>query len=200
MKKSLLAIAITVGACSFLFGVDGVVKGGFDLGGKWKMTVLGVSAEGDTENSFGLSFEVAETLNPNFTFGAGLEYQLQRKLTKIEGETIEGNPLFNFVPIYVLLKVHPAPSDSTPFGKIQLGYNILYKGNDDYSAGATLSGGLHYAIGGGLIIKNSTIIEILYSVYKGTVEVSSYGVSITGDTDYSKIGISIGYKFSLSGK
>lgn len=190
--------------CSFLilttsaaFAVEILSKFGLDLPGSGKITTPQASVGKIVGTGLGISIEVSEKVGAMFEFGGGLELQFPRKVQKykISGRetTPNGNPQFSFAPIYVLAKVNYTFKRVSLFGKSQFGYNTAFNANKDYKGENTLSGDLHYGIGGGVVIGESVVIELLHSIYKGKAKSGD----VTSDIDYSKIGFSVGYKFKL---
>ncbi len=171
----------------------GVIKIGGDTSGKHKVSGEGLSGSEDVEAGLSLSGEYTSIYDKGIELGGGMTYQLPRSQEDYPGD-------FNFVPIYGLIKICSTTSEPTPYFIGQLGYNVLYEGDDDYTGEASLEGGMYYGIGAGLIFQNGFQIEVLYSVNKGSCKLSGYDYyygyyDFDFDIDYSKISLSMGYRF-----
>lgn len=163
-----------------------ILKAGLDINGEHKVSVEGQSGTLDVKSGFNLGLEGYKEMNENVDIGLGIGLQIPREQkvpSDIEGESGK----FSFLPIYTALRIHPAPSNFNGFGVIQLGYN-MFNGDSDYKGDASLSGGICYGFGGGVIMNNSVIVEILYSVNNGSA--SFYGTDF--DVRYSKVNINLG--------
>lgn len=173
----------------------GSIKFGMDTSGKHKVSGAGLSGSEAVDNGTSVSFEIAPVNDEGIGIGAGITYQLPRNQKDYEGK-------FNFVPIYGLIKICSPPSEASPYFIGQLGYNLLYEGDKDYTGEEmSLSGGTYYGIGAGLILQDEFQIEVLYSVNKGEGSYPGgyvygwYVPPFTIDVEYSKISLSIGFCF-----
>lgn len=184
---SLATLLLVLVSTSVLAG--GVIKVGADVGGESEIKVTAadgtsVSVNDDTKTGISIGGEYFFDLNESLAVGAGVEYQLTRKN---EGAEIG----FNFIPLYALGRYHIS-QDFYLTGKI--GYNLLqFEENPD---GAKPKGGLYYGFGGGLIFSDRYQLEILYSIHNGRFEPEEDpGVDYKVTYKYSKIGLTVGYKF-----
>ncbi len=171
----------------------GNIKIGMDISGKHKISGEGASGSEDVEEGTSLSIEYGSIIDKGVELGIGMTYQLPRAQEDYDGD-------FNFVPIYGLIKIYSATSDPSPYLIGQLGYDIFYKGDSDYKGELSLSGGIYYGIGAGLIFNRSFQIEGLYSINKGEGDYPGgyyggyYVPSMSFDIEYSKINLSIGFR------
>lgn len=184
---SLATLLLVLVSTSVLAG--GVIKVGADVGGESEIKATAadgtsVSVNDDTKTGISIGGEYFFDLNESLAVGAGVEYQLTRKN---EGAEIG----FNFIPLYALGRYHIS-QDFYLTGKI--GYNLLqFEENPD---GAKPKGGLYYGFGGGLIFSDRYQLEILYSIHNGRFEPEEDpGVDYKVTYKYSKIGLTVGYKF-----
>lgn len=163
------------------------IKIGVDFMGKHKVTINGISAEEDVKTGVSLSGEYIQAINPNVGIGGGITFQIPRSQ-----EDYEGN--FKFIPLYGLVKIHSNYEyQAVNFYLLgQLGYNA-FMGDNDYKGFGTLTGGLYYGIGTGIIFNKNNQIELLYSVNNGSYSISGWSGSF--DVEYSKITVSYGYAF-----
>lgn len=193
MRKVLRALTITVfllilSAGSALAG--GVIKVGADVGGQveFQEKVLGIvilEGKKDTETGISIGGEYFFDMNESLVVGVGVEYQLNRK-----NEGAEKG--FNYIPLYALGRYQLSP---TLYLTGKVGYNLLQvEGNTE---GVEVKGGLFFGIGGGTLLSDSLQLEILYSIHNGELieKIEEYGMNHTLTWKYSKIGVSIGYKF-----
>ncbi len=166
----------------------GVLKVGIDSAGQHIATLSGTSTSvtDDVNNSVSIAFETHTESSKNLDYGLGIEFQAPRELTQYPGQG-----MFNFIPIYGLMRLHPEMSDLTPYLTIQLGFAI-FNGDQDYKGSSTLTPGGHVGIGAGVIMDKNFLFEILATVDSGSVE--SGGVTVL-DVQYSKVTFSIGSYF-----
>jgi hypothetical protein len=186
MKKLLILtlslLVLFVSNYAFAEG-SGTVKIGLDMSGEHEVSGLGLSGSEDVEMGFSLSVEYVAAINENLGLGAGITYQMPRSQEDFEGD-------FNFMPIYGLVKLRATSNDISPYLIGQLGYNLFY-GDSDYKGSGSLSGGIYYGIGAGIIFQKGFQVELLYSVNNGSYELLGYDF----DIEYSKIGLFLGYNF-----
>ncbi len=176
--------------------------GGYDLGGTGDLDIEAdgeevSSEEGDMESGFSFYFEFGKALNKNVGLGGGACYQLGRGIDEPGFDKGE----FNFIPVYGLLKIwFPTPS-VIPFGIVHVGYNFFLADDDLFNEDLDRSGGLYWAIGGGVMFDNGVQIELLYSTHNGSLtgEAEGYDPSYgfyTSDIDaqlsYSKVTLAVG--------
>lgn len=178
------------------------------------MNYVGYTGKGDVDAGFGVAGEYHDLVpsNQDVEWGVGLEYQLPRKLSKIEGNTPVGSPEYRFMPIYGTM-IYTFPQQSL-FIKGCLGYNFVFDANADGKSigmGTTqgsMSGGAYYSLGGGLKLSNNLVLELLYSVYSGKISAperivwitSTYGVRYYAydfDVTYKTINVTLSYLFDL---
>lgn len=148
-----------------------------------------LDASGDVKSAFSVSGEHVTFVSQNLGLGFGLTYQLPRELRATPGK-------FNFIPVYGLLKVRSSPvSGDYAYGLGQFGYNF-FSGDSDYAGPyASLSDGLYYGAGGGIVIGGRMQIEALYAVNTGSITDTRAGYSISKSIEYSKLLISVGLAF-----
>ena len=195
MKAKVLKVVLVVLVCmscaaSGAHAATGVFKLGLDLGGQHEATLVNFDASEtfDVDNGFSLALEIEGNVHKNFDLGFGLEVQSARKLSDYEGK-------FSFLPIYLLVKVHPEASDLTPYFIGQLGV-ALFNGDDQYAgtAGTTNSGG-HVGIGGGLAVNNEFQFELLFTADSGSITYPSPLNVFDVDVVYTKTTLSMGFRF-----
>ncbi|MBA2132436.1 outer membrane beta-barrel protein [Capillibacterium thermochitinicola] len=184
---TIIVLLLVLSAGSALAG--GVIKVGADVGGQVEIQgkVLGIvilEEKNDTETGISIGGEYFFDMNESLVVGVGVEYQLKRK-----NEGAEKG--FNFVPLYVLGRYNVSPSFYFT-GKV--GYNLFQA--EDLPEELKTKGGLFYGFGGGIIFADTLQLEILYSMNNGKIVLDEdIGVNYELIWNYSKIGVSIGYKF-----
>ena len=127
--------------------------------------------------------EIFSRINKNLDIGGGITVQIPRSLENFQGD-------FYFVPLYGAIRVRFDTENVIPYFIGQFGYNF-FDGDSDYKGIIDLDGGLYWGIGGGIITNQHFLIELLYSVNNGTGR--AFGIS--GDVEYSKVTINLGYNF-----
>ena len=181
MKKVSLALFLTlvlvVGiSAASMAQVPGYwdLKGAIDFGGEIDIDGVG---DDDVDSGFTLVGEYKVPYTSQWTFGAGMRYQLDRE---IDGSSTD----FNFVPFYGLAHYNMQNSPYYLLG--HLGYNTF--DIDNYS---DESGGMYYAVGAGMDLARNMSAEVMYSVNNGEAEVKGSDE----DVEYSKLTVSLGYQF-----
>lgn len=217
--KKLLIVACILGSASIGAQAKQIqAKLNYSMAGTMEfsgtMNHVGNTGKGDVDPGFGVSGEYHDMLqsNQSVEWGAGIEYQLPRKLTKIEGNNTVGSPEYRFVPIYGTM-IYSFPQQSL-FIKGSLGYNFIFDANSDgkkLGLGTTegsMSGGTYYSFGGGIKLANDLVIELLYSVYAGKISAPERIVWVTStsylryyaydyDVTYKAVNVSVSYLFDL---
>jgi hypothetical protein len=122
----------------------------------------------------------------NINFGAGLAYQLDRELD-LEGLDNQ-NADFGFTPFYGLAEYRM--QDSPLYFVGHLGFASF---SFDHPDADDSSGGLYYALGGGMDLGESYEAEVLYTSNSG--EINFEDVEEAVDVDYSKFTVTFGMRF-----
>ncbi|MBN1622010.1 MAG: hypothetical protein JW871_05415 [Endomicrobiales bacterium] len=197
MKKILGAVLVLF-LCSNVYADYFVPKLCLDFNGNFDTEVFGITVNSDASSGMGLGLELLSGTKEDVMFGAGFEYQVMRKITSIAGVDVSDQDMkFGFLPFYGTLRfnVNTQKNDLTPFFRFNLGYNA-FSANSAFKGGSSLTGGLYYALGGGVTFKNNVNLELLYSVCNGKEK--AYG--ITADEKYSKLGVTIGVLIDIDKK
>ena len=154
----------------------GAVKFGIDFGGTHEASGPGGTADADSvQTGFTIAGELFASVNKNVDLGGGILFQLPREIEF--GGTGAGE--FTFMPIYALIRVKSVSDKIAPYGIGQLGWNLLFDGDSDYKGPFSLSGGLYYGIGAGVLIKKRFAVEALYSVNKGEADYLGASADVT---------------------
>ncbi len=182
--------------------LETVLKLGADVGGRnaySNVKVTGAHAFNGAGSSVGagasLTAEEILYVLPTIGIGGGISYQTPRKVSDSGGK-------FSFIPIYALLRVRTTPSAANryAYATAQFGYNYFiadqsYVGAGNYS----MTNGSYAGVGGGYVFGRMQA-ELLYTIDRGRMSGSDYDAvngaySISADTSYSKISLSLGYLF-----
>jgi hypothetical protein len=202
--KGIRAVLAVILMAANVYAVQILPKIGLDMPGKLDVsTSNGLSSSDDVNSGISISVEglFPQESVEGLSIGAGFEYQMDRDISAENGVSISPlTPSFYYVPIYAtgIYSFTNVNGSIIPFGKLNLGYNVVFGGNDQFTgSNTTLKGGLYWAIGGGVRINKNINAELLYSSYQGTAD-SNYGYgSFSADLSYSKIELSLGYLFDL---
>lgn len=176
------------------------IKGGFDVMGEIELEALGESETGDMDTGITFAGEYIIGLTDMFGIGPGIAYQFPRGLDE---DWPDGK--LHFIPFYGALNLCIKTQGSvTPFIAFHLGYNLAIIDSDleddlettiEAEVGEDVSldveGGMYWGIGGGLLFSNNIQLELLYNINKGKIKAAGEEV----DLEYSKLSISVGYKF-----
>ncbi len=186
MKKRCLILALSFLTIIFVENytfAEATIKFGFDMAGNHKVSVEGLSNSEDVNMGISLSGEYVSNIDKNIGMGFGMTFQMPRSQKNYSGN-------FNFIPVYGLVRINSISSEVSPYFIGQLGYNLFYMGDNAYRGSGSLSGGIYYGIGAGLLLQSRSQIEILYSVNKGSYKLAGYP---NFDIEYSKITLSFGF-------
>ena len=192
MKKNLMGLFLVLGMASFAANAGKVeVKGGYDLGGKYKIKdaknntyIKNIDEDIDAKrNAFEAGAEYRYEVTPGLEVGAGVAYQQHNDLKDSKGE------LYNSVPIYGTAKyTFDTPTVVKPYIKGDLGYSA----NTDKA-----KDGLYYGAGAGVNVNNVNV-DVMYKEnqgeykYEGPVRVNS-----KYDANYRRVSLGVGYNFNL---
>lgn len=156
-----------------------------------------------------LTIEATREIYPNLEFGAGISYQdhgSTKSLVDREYYVKLDMPKFSSVPIYLVTKYNiPTNSNIKPYLKADLGYSFNHNSGDlkftDYEKTIKISSdiknGLYFGVGAG-VEYNNFIADLMYKVNKAKFEaISSQGEKAKEDFDYSRVTLSVGYKFNF---
>lgn len=183
-KTVILSIIMLLVSVAVFAQITLTSKIGVQMLGNHKATLMAISQDNDVDMGYSIVAECGYTLLGIVEAGLGLEYQLYRPLTDYTDNLFGFNPIYG----YVRGKI-PLPFIS-PFAIGKAGYN-LYSGNNYYSGGYTLNGGLYWSIGAGVFIINLVVVELAYSTNYGNLEELDINV------EYSHLDVYVGvsYKF-----
>ena len=197
MKKTLIGLFLVLGATSFANYGKVEVRGGLDLGGKYR---YGKNyRDQKTKNTSGeVGVEYRYEVLPGLELGTGTAFQFHKDLKdKIDGQN-EKN--YNSIPVYGTAKyTFDTPTAIRPYIKGDLGYSFN-SGNHDYGVLGKFKAknGLYYGVGGGINFNNVNV-ELMYKEnqgeykYEGPVRVNS-----KYDANYRRVSLGVGYDFNLS--
>jgi hypothetical protein len=192
------------------------IKGGFDTNGESDPTVKMSSNysgnvtmdSGDVKTGIMVGAEGLKGINDLAAVGIGASYQFPRGIdeTGWQGK-------FNFANIYGLANLcfTTKGGDFFPYLTLHLGYGYAMMDSTmkDYMAKqitklspsspttkVDYKGGFYWGIGGGILLSNNLQFEILYNVNNGYAEAGDgYLKGSKIEQEYSKVTLSIGYKF-----
>lgn len=178
--KKMMVVLILMALVLFSFNVfaqaqsSWSVKAGLDFAS----TIEIGSSDHDSEMGYSLIGEFKMPYRKNWNVGAGLAYQLDR-------EQEDNNVDFGFTPLYGLAEYRMQNSPLYFVG--HLGYASMRYDDDAYDT----SGGLYYAVGGGMDLGQRYEAEVLYTNNSGELEMGN----TQDDVDYSKITVTFGMRF-----
>lgn len=189
--KRLHVLVVCLGLV-LMFGLNnafagGAVKLGIDFEGDHDVSYDGSTASFDAKSGVSFSGELLAPMNPYVDFGGGITFQFPRELDGWEDE-------FNFIPIYGLIRVKSPSGDIAPYFTGQIGYNFLLANSAYktwYGVEGDVDGGLYYGLGGGIIIHDRFVVELLYTVNNGEITFPD----ATFDVEYTKFTLNLGFNF-----
>ena len=215
LKKILLGMTLVSSLSMASEGVNLYFRAGADIDGKFKTFTdhLGMTVnEKETDKvGYEIASEVTKEVLPNFELGLGLAYQnhSRAKYSKFiePGATIYFDiPEVESIPIYLTSKyTFMADSMIKPYIKADLGYSFnSLSGNFAYNDtqpvykryDSEIKDGIYFGIGGGFEINNFTM-DLMYKINKMEFKYGFGDEKITKDFDYSRVTLSVGYKFDF---
>ena len=157
-----------------------------------------------------LTIEATREIYPNLELGAGISYQDHGSTKSLNDKDFDiklDMPKFTSIPIYLTTKYNiPINSNIKPYLKADLGYSFNHNSGDlkftDYELGETIKvssdikNGLYFGIGAG-VEYNNFVADLMYKINKAKFETSTPYGKTKDDFDYSRVTLSVGYKFNF---
>lgn len=155
-----------------------------------------------------LTFEATREIYPNLEFGAGISYQDHGSTKSLNDRDFDAKldmPKFTSIPIYLTTKYNiPTNSNIKPYLKADLGYSFNHNSGDlkftDYEETIKISSdiknGLYFGVGAG-VEYNNFVADLMYKINKAKFETSTPYGKTKDDFDYSRVTLSVGYKFNF---
>lgn len=157
-----------------------------------------------------LTFEATKEIYPNLEFGAGISYQdhgSTKSLNEKDFDLKLDMPKFTSVPIYLVTKYNiPTDSNIKPYLKADLGYSFNhnsgsfkitdYENEETIKISSDIKNGLYFGVGAG-VEYNNFVADLMYKINKAQFETTTPYGKTKDDFDYSRVTLSVGYKFNL---
>ena len=157
-----------------------------------------------------LTIETTREIYPNLELGAGISYQDHGSTKSLNDKDFDiklDMPKFTSIPIYLTTKYNiPINSNIKPYLKADLGYSFNHNSGDlkftDYELGETIKvssdikNGLYFGVGAG-VEYNNFVADLMYKINKAKFETSTPYGKTKDDFDYSRVTLSVGYKFNF---
>lgn len=179
-----------------------VLKVGGDIAPEYENADLaGVINEKSAKNlGYEVSLEFMQQLwHSNFEVGLGTAYQKHGGVKSVESGLSVGR--YDSVPLYAIGKYNLGFWKGwSPYIKGDVGYSFNIKDHsirvDGDSIPTKIDDGLYYGIGLGAEYYNWTV-DAMYKVNKADIKIHEEGTSDSDHFDYSRVTLSVGYKFDL---
>ena len=216
-KKVLLGLVALSCVSLAAEGTNVYLKTGADMLQRFdEVKYAGKTLNKDDGDDFGyeLTVEVMREVYPNFELGLGLSYQDHgdpkkntNKNWQNEGYDMTSEiPGFKSVPLYVTAKYNfPVEGNIKPYLKADLGYSfnsdngdikVWDTEGDSFKYFTKVENGLYYGIGAGAEY-NNFVVDLMYKVNRAEMKADVDGERIKKDLDYSRITLSVGYRFNF---
>ncbi len=216
-KKVLLGLVALSCVSLAAEGTNVYLKAGADMLQRFdEVKYAGKKLNKDDGDDFGyeLTVEVMREVYPNFELGLGLSYQDHgdpkkntNKNWQNEGYDMTSEiPGFKSVPLYVTAKYNfPVEGNIKPYLKADLGYSfnsdngdikVWDTEGDSFKYFTKVENGLYYGIGAGAEY-NNFVVDLMYKVNRAEMKADVNGERIKKDLDYSRITLSVGYRFNF---
>lgn len=215
MKKVLLGLAALSCVSLAAEGTNVYLKAGADMFQRFdEATFSKIKVNKDKADDFGyeLTLEIMREVYPNLELGLGLSYQdhgdPKSKLYDVNGFKLKYEMSgFKSVPLYATAKYNiPVEGNIKPYIKADLGYSFNMDNGDIKIKGLDLGitedhilkveNGLYYGIGAGAEY-NNFVVDLMYKVNKAEAKTSDPRGIYKDDLDYSRVTLSVGYKFNF---
>lgn len=221
MKKILLGMTLLSTVAMGTEGTNLYLRAGADINGKFDVIVNnGEIANKKKADKMGheIAVEVTKEVLPNFELGLGVAYQNHGKVKRNSYSPAKNVmisyeiPEMKSIPLYVTTKYNlPVNTMIKPYIKADLGYSFnkidgkfgvvdIRNGRklDIPSYETEIKDGTYFGIGGGFEYNDFTM-DLMYKINKAELE---YGEKDSKkrekkDLDYSRITLSVGYKFNF---
>lgn len=213
MKKIILGMAIFSSVAMGAEKANVYLKTGADLWQKFNVVKdEDIKANKKEADDFGyeITTEITREIYPNLELGLGLSYQEHGKPKQ---EIIDGDfykiPEMSSIPVYLTAKYNiPTEMTIKPYLKADFGYSFNKLKNDKIKYGdinnsffdgevkAEIKDGAYFGIGTGFEYNNFTA-DIMYKINKAKLKAGDEDYMIKKDIDYSRVTLSVGYKFNL---
>lgn len=214
MKKVLLGLVALSCVSLAAEGSNLYLKVGGDLYQKFdkvkvggKKTDVDFSKKDAADFGYEITAEFTREVYPNLELGLGLSYQDHGdpKSGAYEGISMFDVTGFKSIPVYAIAKYNiPVEGNFKPYIKADLGYSF---NRDNGNVAVSLAGcniafatevnnGLYYGIGAG-VEYNNVVVDLMYKVNKAEIKADIVGERIKKDLDYSRVTLSVGYKFNF---
>jgi len=157
-----------------------------DVSGTHNVSALGSKGDLGVNSAPSLGMELLGNNNQLIKIGGGIMYLFPRE------QEISGSGNFNFVPVYGIIKLDILESgDLIPALVGNIGYNMVFDGDEKYRGDASLNGGLY--LGGGIRLQTKRVFfEGMYKSFNGSVSLGFEGNSLEIDINYTTLSISAG--------
>lgn len=218
MKKVLLGLAALSCVSLAAEGTNVYLKAGADILQRFdetKYNTLKLNKEKGDDFGYELTVEVMREVYSNLELGFGLSYQDHGDPKTSSNNFSEKYEMSGYksVPIYITAKYNiPVKGNIKPYLKADLGYSFNdergnFKVIKTASSKASEPGysrelltkvenGLYYGIGAGAEY-NNFVVDLMYKVNKAEMKADVLGERVKKDLDYSRVTLSVGYKFNF---
>lgn len=213
MKKILLG---TVLVSSIAMGAEGTnlyLKAGSDFWQRFDVMKPegSVAANKKGADDFGYEFtaEITKEIYPNIEVGAGISYQDHGSPEKVilDNYARLNVPDLKSTPLYVTAKYNiPTGTTFKPYLKTDLGYSFNRISNkfrvedpvwnESWEFSTKIKNGMYFGIGTGVEYNNFTA-DIMYKINRSEMKVDAPNGSFKKSLDYSRVVLSLGYKFNF---
>ena len=213
MKKIILGMTLFSSVAMGAEGTNVYLKTGADLWQKFNVIKdedIKMNKKEADKLGYEITTEVTREIYPHLELGLGISYQEHGKPKQ---EIIDGDfykiPEMSSIPIYLTAKYNIQTEMAIrPYIKADLAYSINKLKSSKIKYGdvtdayfnsevdANIDNGAYFGIGTGFEYNNFTA-DIMYKVNRAKLKAGDENYSIKKDIDYSRVTLSVGYKFNL---
>lgn len=213
MKKILLGTLLISSMAMGAEGTNLYLKAGADLWQKFDIIKpegsVAANKKGADDFGYEITAELTREVYPNLEIGAGISYQDHGSPERVtlDNDARLNVPDLKSIPLYVTAKYNiPIESAFKPYIKADLGYSFNkidskfkvedLREDDSWEFSTRIKDGIYFGIGAGVEYNNFTT-DIMYKINKSQMKVDTPNGSFKENLDYSRVTLSVGYKFNF---
>lgn len=158
-----------------------------DVPGDHRVSINEQDGSIDVKYGVSLATEFIYITEGLLSIGGGIMYLTPRE------QKIGGSGDFNFVPIYTVWQLQLVKNDEKYFPSIiaNIGYNLIYKGDQTYKGPLSLDGGIYFSVGF-RVTKNDIFGEAMYKSFKGSATYDNMLNKKVADINYTNLSFGVG--------
>ena len=213
MKKILLGMTLISSMALGAEKTNLYLKTGADLWQRFDVIkpegAVAANKKGVDDFGYEITAEITREIYSNLEIGAGISYQDHGSPERVmlDNDARLNVPDLKSVPLYITAKYNlPVKSVFKPYLKTDLGYSFNrisskfkvedFQFQESWEFSTKIKNGMYFGVGAGVEYSNFTA-DIMYKINKSQIKVDAPNGSFKKSLDYSRVVLSLGYKFNL---